>query len=51
VVTTCSHIFCLQCAADLGLNEPKDGHRKCPACSAPLNLAVSNHFMPPHVLH
>ncbi|EGP84521.1 uncharacterized protein MYCGRDRAFT_62778, partial [Zymoseptoria tritici IPO323] len=38
VVTTCSHIFCLRCADDLGLTNPKDGHRICPACSAQLEL-------------
>jgi E3 ubiquitin-protein ligase CCNP1IP1 len=41
VVTTCSHIFCLRCSDELGLSNPKDGHRKCPACSAQLDLLVS----------
>ncbi|KAL4803868.1 hypothetical protein BDV18DRAFT_40160 [Aspergillus unguis] len=31
VVTTCSHIFCLQCAENLGLSRP-GGERRCPAC-------------------
>lgn len=34
VVTTCSHIFCVNCAARLGLIEqhPNEGPRTCPAC-------------------
>ncbi|PYH42304.1 uncharacterized protein BP01DRAFT_405292 [Aspergillus saccharolyticus JOP 1030-1] len=32
VVTTCSHIFCLQCASDLGLSHPTSAERRCPAC-------------------
>ncbi|KAL4996109.1 hypothetical protein BDV10DRAFT_196193 [Aspergillus recurvatus] len=35
VVTTCSHIFCLQCAETLGLSRP-GGERHCPACSMSL---------------
>ncbi|KAL4882626.1 hypothetical protein BJY04DRAFT_37720 [Aspergillus karnatakaensis] len=35
VVTTCSHIFCLQCADDLGLSRP-NGERHCPACQSAL---------------
>ncbi|CZT25028.1 uncharacterized protein RCC_10756 [Ramularia collo-cygni] len=37
VVTTCSHIFCLPCAQRLGLSEPKDGQRQCPACATHLD--------------
>ncbi|KAL2870649.1 uncharacterized protein BJX67DRAFT_244704 [Aspergillus lucknowensis] len=36
VVTTCSHIFCLQCAEALGLSRPIGGERRCPACQATL---------------
>ncbi|PLN83920.1 cyclin [Aspergillus taichungensis] len=36
VVTTCSHIFCLQCAETLGLSRPDSGERRCPACQATL---------------
>lgn len=36
VVTTCSHIFCIPCANRLGLAEPKDGRRSCPACKTEL---------------
>ncbi|KAE8145704.1 cyclin [Aspergillus avenaceus] len=32
VVTTCSHIFCLQCAHQLGLSHSSDSRRHCPAC-------------------
>ncbi|RAH80995.1 hypothetical protein BO86DRAFT_340575 [Aspergillus japonicus CBS 114.51] len=32
VVTTCSHIFCLQCASNLGLSHPTSVDRRCPAC-------------------
>ncbi|RAL15761.1 uncharacterized protein BO97DRAFT_174456 [Aspergillus homomorphus CBS 101889] len=32
VVTTCSHIFCLQCASNLGLSQPTSVERRCPAC-------------------
>ncbi|KAL5341172.1 hypothetical protein BJX70DRAFT_359781 [Aspergillus crustosus] len=35
VVTTCSHIFCLQCADSLGLSRP-NGERHCPACQSAL---------------
>ncbi|KAJ5388764.1 cyclin [Penicillium cosmopolitanum] len=37
VVTTCSHIFCLGCAGDLGLAHPTNGDRRCPACSTVLS--------------
>lgn len=37
VVTTCSHIFCLSCADNLGLTAPKDGQRLCPACGTRLD--------------
>ncbi|EGE81106.2 cyclin B1 interacting protein 1 [Blastomyces dermatitidis ATCC 18188] len=36
VVTTCSHIFCLQCADHLGLSRPTTSERQCPACNASL---------------
>ncbi|KAK2754791.1 hypothetical protein FQN54_006684 [Arachnomyces sp. PD_36] len=36
VVTTCSHIFCLQCADQLGLSRPTAADRCCPACHASL---------------
>lgn len=37
VVTTCSHIFCLQCSQSLpGLASPKAAERVCPACEAQL---------------
>ncbi|EME78556.1 uncharacterized protein MYCFIDRAFT_87847 [Pseudocercospora fijiensis CIRAD86] len=36
VVTTCSHIFCIPCANRLGLSEPQDGQRRCPACKTDL---------------
>ncbi|KAG0639185.1 hypothetical protein HOY80DRAFT_964424 [Tuber brumale] len=37
VVTTCSHIYCLPCAAALQLTEPPpDGQRTCPACDTTL---------------
>ncbi|OJJ44955.1 hypothetical protein ASPZODRAFT_657237 [Penicilliopsis zonata CBS 506.65] len=36
VVTTCSHIFCLQCAGNLGLSRPISNERRCPACQASL---------------
>ncbi|KXT16529.1 hypothetical protein AC579_1323 [Pseudocercospora musae] len=39
VVTTCSHIFCIPCANRLGLSEPQDGQRRCPACKTDLNNA------------
>ncbi|PYH83625.1 cyclin [Aspergillus uvarum CBS 121591] len=32
VVTTCSHIFCLQCASNLGLSHQTSVDRRCPAC-------------------
>ncbi|KAL4921421.1 hypothetical protein BDW62DRAFT_208413 [Aspergillus aurantiobrunneus] len=36
VVTTCSHIFCLQCAEALGLSRSNGGERRCPACDMTL---------------
>ncbi|KAI1763180.1 hypothetical protein GGR53DRAFT_531743 [Hypoxylon sp. FL1150] len=37
LVTTCSHIFCIDCASRLGLSGQRHDHRKsCPACSAQL---------------
>ncbi|EAW06745.1 uncharacterized protein ACLA_084400 [Aspergillus clavatus NRRL 1] len=36
VVTTCSHIFCLHCADNLGLSRPTHGERRCPACQTVL---------------
>ncbi|PGH17079.1 hypothetical protein AJ80_04952 [Polytolypa hystricis UAMH7299] len=36
VVTTCSHIFCLPCAEDLGLSRPTGAERQCPACKTSL---------------
>ncbi|OJD23344.1 hypothetical protein ACJ73_05300 [Blastomyces percursus] len=36
VVTTCSHIFCLQCADHLALSRPTTSERQCPACNASL---------------
>ncbi|KKZ64402.1 hypothetical protein EMCG_09625 [[Emmonsia] crescens] len=36
VVTTCSHIFCHQCADHLGLSRPTTPERQCPACNASL---------------
>ena len=36
VVTTCSHIFCLQCADKTGLARSIQAQRQCPACKAPL---------------
>lgn len=37
VVTTCSHIFCLQCANATGLSNGNGVHRQCPACSTKLD--------------
>ncbi|KAJ5184145.1 cyclin [Penicillium capsulatum] len=37
VVTTCSHIFCLECANGLGLSHPTAVDRRCPACQAVLS--------------
>ncbi|KAL3446856.1 hypothetical protein BJX65DRAFT_105222 [Aspergillus insuetus] len=37
IVTTCSHIFCLQCADSLGLSRPIGIERRCPACETILN--------------
>ncbi|KAL7276980.1 hypothetical protein RUND412_000017 [Rhizina undulata] len=36
VVTTCSHIFCTNCASTLQSNPPVGGQRICPACDTPL---------------
>lgn len=36
VVTTCSHIFCTNCADTTGLSRSKNAQRVCPACNAPL---------------
>ncbi|PYI11525.1 cyclin [Aspergillus sclerotiicarbonarius CBS 121057] len=36
VVTTCSHIFCLHCAGNLGLSHPTENERTCPACQTVL---------------
>ncbi|GKZ24093.1 hypothetical protein AbraCBS73388_010711 [Aspergillus brasiliensis] len=36
VVTTCSHIFCLNCAGSLGLSQPTANERICPACQTVL---------------
>ncbi|EPS33061.1 hypothetical protein PDE_08023 [Penicillium oxalicum 114-2] len=36
VVTTCSHIFCLECANSLGLSHPTTSDRRCPACQTVL---------------
>ncbi|KAI1466937.1 uncharacterized protein F4812DRAFT_451790 [Daldinia caldariorum] len=37
LVTTCSHIFCTDCAARLGLTSQRHEHRNsCPACNTPL---------------
>ncbi|KAF2761494.1 hypothetical protein EJ05DRAFT_173584 [Pseudovirgaria hyperparasitica] len=36
IVTTCSHIFCIACANDLGLTQPFNATRDCPACHAHL---------------
>ncbi|KXJ95219.1 hypothetical protein Micbo1qcDRAFT_98468, partial [Microdochium bolleyi] len=38
LVTTCSHIFCPDCAARLGLaSRGEDRRPSCPACNSPLN--------------
>ncbi|KAF2094538.1 hypothetical protein NA57DRAFT_25718, partial [Rhizodiscina lignyota] len=36
VVTTCSHVFCVDCAERLGLSTATTGPRKCPACNMQL---------------
>ncbi|CAG7922297.1 unnamed protein product [Penicillium olsonii] len=36
VVTTCSHIFCHDCAGVLGLSHPTTSSRRCPACQTVL---------------
>lgn len=47
LVTTCSHIFCTDCAARLGLTAQRHENRNsCPACNTPLtnpdDAVVSN---------
>ncbi|OTA63136.1 hypothetical protein K449DRAFT_329426 [Hypoxylon sp. EC38] len=47
LVTTCSHIFCVDCAARLGLTGPRHEHRNsCPACgshlTSPDDAVISN---------
>ncbi|KAH7095373.1 RXT2-like protein [Paraphoma chrysanthemicola] len=37
VVTTCSHIFCTQCADQTGLSRSTNAQRACPACGASLH--------------
>ncbi|KAE8851708.1 hypothetical protein HRS9122_01995 [Pyrenophora teres f. teres] len=37
VVTTCSHVFCTDCADSTGLSSSTSAHRTCPACSASLH--------------
>ncbi|KAL6155900.1 hypothetical protein ACJBU6_06096 [Exserohilum turcicum] len=37
VVTTCSHIFCTNCADATGLSSSTNAQRVCPACSASLH--------------
>ncbi|KAF4306759.1 Zinc finger RING-type protein [Botryosphaeria dothidea] len=36
VVTTCSHIFCINCTNHLGLSNADSNIRVCPACDTPL---------------
>ncbi|EON61267.1 hypothetical protein W97_00480 [Coniosporium apollinis CBS 100218] len=36
VVTTCSHIFCINCSDSLGLSNANGGIRSCPACETQL---------------
>lgn len=36
VVTTCSHVFCTQCADTSGLSRAPNGNRQCPACGTQL---------------
>ncbi|EKG19201.1 Zinc finger RING-type protein [Macrophomina phaseolina MS6] len=36
VVTTCSHIFCIDCTNELGLSKADSNIRVCPACDTPL---------------
>ncbi|KAI1957968.1 hypothetical protein LOZ58_005443 [Ophidiomyces ophidiicola] len=36
IVTTCSHIFCLKCAENLGLARSTGRDRQCPACQTSL---------------
>ncbi|KAI1205886.1 uncharacterized protein F4807DRAFT_464348 [Annulohypoxylon truncatum] len=47
LVTTCSHIFCLDCAARLGLtSQGHEPHNSCPACgsrlTSPDDAVISN---------
>lgn len=37
VVTTCSHIFCLNCSESSSLLPPEGHARKCPACQERLD--------------
>jgi E3 ubiquitin-protein ligase CCNP1IP1 len=37
VVTTCSHIFCVDCSDRLGLSNSSGRSRQCPACETILN--------------
>ncbi|KAL1791855.1 hypothetical protein ACET3X_009606 [Alternaria dauci] len=37
VVTTCSHVFCSDCADTTGLSRSTNAHRTCPACNASLH--------------
>lgn len=36
LVTTCSHIFCVECASRSGFNASAPEHRRCPACQSQL---------------
>ncbi|KAJ0113976.1 E3 ubiquitin-protein ligase CCNB1IP1 [Diaporthe amygdali] len=36
LVTTCSHIFCVDCVSRSGFNGSAPEHRRCPACQSPL---------------
>ncbi|MCJ1314148.1 hypothetical protein MMC25_007828 [Agyrium rufum] len=36
VVTTCSHLFCISCATNLGLSGAVGQNRQCPACKTSL---------------
>ena len=50
LVTTCSHIFCVQCADSLGITaHSADRRTSCPACKSPLanpDDAVIAHLNP-----
>ncbi|CAN9162433.1 unnamed protein product [Alternaria sp. RS040] len=37
IVTTCSHVFCSDCADTTGLSRSTNAHRTCPACNASLH--------------